>query len=161
MYKNKITKKSIFEHLLLKVRINYTQYFAKNPISIIRSKNKFIHNIEITYKILWEVWKFDIEEKYGQLEIKLTRIIQKQHTNITKIKYDTNYLLYCKRNSLITHFARLTFAVKTNKYLRDEIGRQILGAKIRNKHRKKKMLLQQFKNNTDSIKNQERRNKIE
>ena len=52
LYKNKITKKSIFEHLLLKVRINYTQYFAKNPIGIIRSKNKFIHNIEITYKIL-------------------------------------------------------------------------------------------------------------
>ena len=92
------------------------------------------------------------KRRYRQLEIKLTRIVQKQHTEITKIKYDINYLLYCKYNSLIPHFARLIFAVKINKYLRDEIGRQMLDAKIRNKYRKKKWLLQQFKNNTDSIK---------
>ena len=59
---------------------------------------------------------------------------------MTKIKYDINYLLCCKRNSLIPHFARLTFAVKINKYLRDEIGRQMLDAKIRNKYRKQKWL---------------------
>ena len=46
----------------------------------------------------------------------------------------------------------LKFAVKINKYLRDKIGRQILDAEIRNKHRKKKRLLQQVKNNTDSLK---------
>ena len=88
-----------------------------------------------------------IEEKYGQSEIKLARIIQKQHTKITKIRYDINYLLHCKRNGLIPHFARPKFAVKINKYLRDKIGRQILDAEIRNKHRKKKTLLQQVKNN--------------
>ena len=37
-----------------------------------------------------------IEENYGKLEIKFTRIIQNQHTKITKIKYDISYLLYCK-----------------------------------------------------------------
>ena len=36
LYKNKITRSSIIEYLLLKVKINYTQYFAKNPIGIIR-----------------------------------------------------------------------------------------------------------------------------
>ena len=112
---------------------------------------------------LFTTWKWFIKfyekyenltskRRYRQLEIKLTRIVQKQHTEITKIKYDINYLLYCKYNSLIPHFARLIFAVKINKYLRDEIGRQMLDAKIRNKYRKKKWLLQQFKNNTDSIK---------
>ena len=35
-HKNKITRSSMFEYLLLKVEINYTQYFAKNPIGIIR-----------------------------------------------------------------------------------------------------------------------------
>ena len=78
-----------------------------------------------------------IKEKYGQSEIKLTRIIQKQHTKITKIKYDINYLLHCKRNGLIAHFARLKFAVKINKYLGDKIGREILDAEIRNKQKKK------------------------
>ena len=33
---NKITRSSIIKHLLLKVKISYTQYFAKNPIGIIR-----------------------------------------------------------------------------------------------------------------------------
>ena len=89
-----------------------------------------------------------IREKYGQSEIKLTRIIQKQHAKITKIKYGTNYLLYCKRNGFIPLFARTKFAVKINKYLCDKIGRQKLDAEIRNKHCKKKRLLQQVKNNT-------------
>ena len=88
-----------------------------------------------------------IEEKYGQSEIKLARIIQKEHTKITKIRYDINYLLQCKRNGLIPHFARAEFAVKIIKYLRDKIESQILDAEIRNKHRKKKTLLQQVKNN--------------
>ena len=94
-----------------------------------------------------------IEEKYGQLEIKLTKIIKKQHTKITKIKCDVNYLLYCKRHGLIPHFARPKSAVKINKYLRDKIGRQILDADIRNKHRIKKRSLQQVKHNTDNLTN--------
>ena len=36
LFKNKITGSSIIEYLLLKVKINYAQYFAKNPIGIIR-----------------------------------------------------------------------------------------------------------------------------
>ena len=27
----------------------------------------FIHNMKITYKILWDVWKFDIEEKVSAI----------------------------------------------------------------------------------------------
>ena len=50
------------------------------------------------------------------------------------------------------HFARPKFAVKINKYVRDKIGRQIIDAEIRNKHRKRKRLLQQVKNSTDSLK---------
>ena len=60
---------------------------------------------------------------------------------------------YGKCNGFIPRFARLTFAVKINKYLLDEIGRQILEAEIRNKHCKKKRLSQQVKNNTDSLTN--------
>ena len=37
--------------------------------------------------------------------------------------------------------------------MRDKIGAQILDAEIRNKHRKNKRLLQQVKNNTDSLTN--------
>ena len=48
---NEITRSSMFEYLLLKVKINYAQYFAKNPTGIMRLKCKFIHNIKITYEI--------------------------------------------------------------------------------------------------------------
>ena len=61
-------------------------------------------------------------------------------------------MLYCKRNGLIPHFPRPKFAVKINKYFCDKIGRQILDVEIRNKYRRKKRLLQQVKNNTDSLK---------
>ena len=94
-----------------------------------------------------------IEEKYEQLKIKLTRIIQKQHTEIRKIKYDINYLLYCKRKGLRPQFPKPKFVVKINKYLRDKVGRLILDTEIRNKHRKKKRLLQQVKNNKDNLTN--------
>ena len=79
-------------------------------------------------------------------------IIQEQHKNITKKKYGISYLFYCKRNGLIPHFARLKFAVKINIYLPDKIRCQILDAEIGNKHCKKMNLLQQVKNNTDSLK---------
>ena len=83
-------------------------------------------------------------------------IIQKQHTKIAEIKYDVSYLLHCKRNGLIpnfSHFAKQKLAVEINKYLRNKIGHQILDAEVRNKHRKKERLLQQVKNNTDSLTN--------
>ena len=40
----------------------------------------------------FNIFKY-IKEKYVQSEIKITRIIQKQHTKTTKIKFDINYLL--------------------------------------------------------------------
>ena len=105
------------------------------------------------YKLYAHIKSFKhIKEKYGQSEIKLTIIIQKQHTKRRKVKYDINYLLYFKRNGLIPHFARPKFAFKIKKYLRDQIRRQILEAAIRNKQSKKKRLLQQDKNNIDSLK---------
>ena len=33
-------RSSIFEYSLLKVKINYTQYFAKNPVGIIKLKER-------------------------------------------------------------------------------------------------------------------------
>ena len=48
-----------------------------------------------------------IEEKYGQKEIKLARVIQKQRSHITKIQCDIKYLLPCKQNSLIPLFTRV------------------------------------------------------
>ena len=50
-----------------------------------------------------------IEEKYGQKEIKLARVIQKQRTGIAKIECDLKYLLLCKRNNLTPFFQDLNF----------------------------------------------------
>ena len=53
-----------------------------------------------------------IEKKYGQNEVKLARVIQKQRSRITKIQCDIKYLLSCKQNSLIPLFARPNFLIK-------------------------------------------------
>ena len=50
-----------------------------------------------------------IEEKYGQKEIKLARVIQKQLSRIAKIECGRKYLLFCKRNNLTPLFARPKF----------------------------------------------------
>ena len=94
-----------------------------------------------------------IEEKYGQKEIKLARIIQKQRSCITKIQYDIKYLLSCKQNRLIPLFARLKFLIKISYYLCKKIGREILEAEIKNKYWKKRTLKQQLKENIDCLAN--------
>ena len=78
-----------------------------------------------------------IEEKYGQKEIKLARVIQKQRSHITKIQCDIKYLFPCKQNSLIPLFTRPKFSIKISYYLRNKIEHQILEAAIKNKYRKK------------------------
>ena len=65
-----------------------------------------------------------IEEKYGQKEIKLARVIQKQRSRITKIECDIKYLLFCKRNNSTPLFARQKFSIRISYYLRNKIGRQ-------------------------------------
>ena len=53
-----------------------------------------------------------MEKKYGQNIIKLARIIEKQRTKLSKLKCDTDYLLQCKRRSVIPTFARPKIAIK-------------------------------------------------
>ena len=77
-----------------------------------------------------------IEEKYGQKELKLARVIQKQRSRITKIECDIKYLLFCKRNNLTPLFARPKFSIRISHYLCNKTERQILEAEIKNKYRK-------------------------
>ena len=95
-----------------------------------------------------------IEEKYGQKEIKLVRVIQKQRSRIAKIECDIKYLLLCKRNNLTPFFARPKFSIRISYHLRNKIGRQILEAEIKNKHRKKRTLKRQLKENSECLPNQ-------
>ena len=91
-----------------------------------------------------------IEEKYGQKEIKLVRVIKKQRSRIAKIECDIKYLLLCKRNNLTPFFARPKFSIRISYHLRNKIGRQILEAEIKNKHRKKRTLKRQLKRQENS-----------
>ena len=72
-----------------------------------------------------------IEQKYGQKEIKLPRVIQKQSSGIDKIECDIKYLLFRKRNNLTPLFARSKFLIRISYYLRNKIGRQVLEAEIK------------------------------
>ena len=94
-----------------------------------------------------------IEEKYGQKEIKLARVIQKQRTRITKIECDMKYLLLSKRNNLTPFFARPKFSIRISYYIRNKTGRQILETEINNKHRKKRTLKVQPKENSERLAN--------
>ena len=53
-----------------------------------------------------------IEMKYGQNEVELARVMQKQRSRITKIQCDIKYSLSYKQNSLIPLFARPNSLIK-------------------------------------------------
>ena len=84
---------------------------------------------------------------------KLTRVIQKQRSRITKMECNIKYLLFCKRNNLTLLFARPKFSIRISYYLRNKTGRQILEAEIKNKHRKKRTLKRQLKENSECLAN--------
>ena len=94
-----------------------------------------------------------IEEKYGQKQIKLARVIQKQRSRITKIECDIKYLLFCRLNNLTPLFATPKFSIRISYYFCNKIGCQILGAEIKNKYRKKQTLKWQLKENGECLGN--------
>ena len=71
-----------------------------------------------------------IKEKYGQEMIKLAREIEKQHVKIAKIKCDTKFMLYCKKNNLAPIFTRPKFSIRVSNYLQNKISCQILETEI-------------------------------
>ena len=58
----------------------------------------------------------------------------------------------CKRNNLIPTFARTKLAVKVSFQLRSKTSRQIIDAELKNKHRKKKILLNKIKKRQEELK---------
>ena len=86
-----------------------------------------------------------IEEKYGCNGIKVGRSIQVYRTKSSKIKFDIDFLLTCKRNNLI-------LAVKVSFQLRNKKLWQIIEAEVKNKHRKKKIFLNQIKKRQEELK---------
>ena len=97
-----------------------------------------------------------IGEKYGRIGIKVARSIEIYRTKLSKIKCDIDFLLTCKRNNLIPTFARTKLAVKVSFQLRNKISRQIIDAELKNKHRKKKILLNKIKKRQEELKKQGR-----
>ena len=94
-----------------------------------------------------------IQEKYGQKESNLARVIPKQRSHIMKIGCDVKYLLFCKRNRLTLLFGRAKFSIRISYYLRNKIGRQILEAGIKNKSRQKRTLKWQLKESSECLAN--------
>ena len=60
-------------------------------------------------------------------------------------------MIYWKKNNLAPTFTRPRFAAKISSYLRDKITRQILESEIKNKHRKRKQLIRQLKENNKTL----------
>ena len=57
----------------------------------------------------------------------------------------------CKRNNLIPTFARTKLAVKFSFQLRNKISQQIIDAELKNKYRKKKILLNKIKKRQEEL----------
>ena len=92
------------------------------------------------------------EEKYGCTGIKVAKSIEIYCTKLSKIKCGIDFLLTCKRNNLTPTFPRTKLAVKVSFQLRNKISRQIIDAKLKNKHRKKKILLNKIKKRQEELK---------
>ena len=90
-------------------------------------------------------------QKYGRSGIKIARSIEIYRTKLSKIKCDVDFLLTCKRNNLITTFARTKLAVKVSFQLRNKISRQIIDAELKNKHWKKKIFLNKIKKRQEEL----------
>ena len=82
----------------------------------------------------------------------MTRSIEVYCPKLSKIKCHINFLLLCKRNSLIPTFARTKLVVKVSYQLRNKISRQIKDAELKNKHQKKKILLNEIKKRREKLK---------
>ena len=92
------------------------------------------------------------EEKYGCTGIKVAKSIEIYCTKLSKIKCGIDFLLTCKRNNLTPTFPRTKLAVKVSFQLRNKISRQIIDAELKNKHRKKKILLNKIKKRQEELK---------
>ena len=90
-----------------------------------------------------------IEEKCGCIGIKVARSIEIYRTKL--LKCDIDFLLTCKRNNLIPTFARTKLAVKVSFHLRNKISQQIIDAELKNKYRKKKILLNKIKKRQEEL----------
>ena len=93
-----------------------------------------------------------IEEKYGRIGIIVVRSINIYRTKLSKIKSDIDLLLTCKRSNLIPIFARMKLAVKVSFQLRNKISQQMIDAELKNKHRKKKIILNKIKKRQEELK---------
>ena len=78
------------------------------------------------------VFKF-MPEKYGQSTIKLAKIIKKQHTKLSRLKSDIDYLLQCKRHNLGPKRA-----IQISNFLRNKALKQILEADLKTNIGKRK-----------------------
>ena len=68
------------------------------------------------------------------------------------MKYDIDFLLTCKRNNLMPTFARTKLVVKVSFQLHNKIWREIIDAELKNKHWKKKILLNIIRNRQEELK---------
>ena len=94
-----------------------------------------------------------IEEKYGQKEIKLARVIHKQRSPITKIERDINYLLFCKRNNLALYLQDQNFRSGLVTIYAIKLDVKYWKLKSRINIEKNKTLKQQLKNNSEFLAN--------
>ena len=60
-------------------------------------------------------------------------------------------MIYWKKNNLAPTFTRPRFVAKISSYLRDKIPHQILECEIKKKHRKRKQLIRQLKENNETL----------
>lgn len=88
-----------------------------------------------------------ITEKYGHTEVKLTRFVEKYRLKLAKIKLNIKFLIKCKRKNLIPVFAKPKLAINANQKTWNKITNTLIGAKLKNKYKKKKRLTKELKEN--------------
>lgn len=83
----------------------------------------------------------------GHTEVKSTRLVEKNCLTLAEIKLDIKFLITCKRKNLIPVFAKPKLAINANQKTWNKITNTLIGAKLKNKYKKKKRLTKELKEN--------------
>ena len=86
-----------------------------------------------------------IHGKHGLQALQISRRWEKLSLKLEKIDCDLDFLLKCKKSSVIPKFAKPKLSIYASTKIKQKIGRTIIEAELTNKHRERKKTKRELK----------------
>ena len=108
--------------------------------------------LSFIYKLLSRKNIFNnIQEKHGNETARQCRQLGKSITKLSKVKLDLQFLLACKKESLIPSFAKPKLSVPADNKLQSKIAKVIIETELKNKHEISRSLRRNIKETTAKV----------